>query len=67
MQTMKTATSVEIISRVPAPVAVAGFSLFGYPLSDWVQVLALLWLVLQISYFLYTKLLKAQQDDKSDK
>lgn len=37
------------------PVTVAGMKWFGYPVSDWVSVLAGLWLLLQIIWWLYTK------------
>jgi hypothetical protein len=40
------------------PVAVAGMTFLGYGVGDWVQVLALVWLVLQIGYFVWTKIIK---------
>lgn len=38
------------------PMAVAGLSFFGISISDWVQVMALIWLVVQIGWFLYSKI-----------
>lgn len=37
----------EVIKQAP-PVTVVGFQLFGYPLSEWVQVATLLYVALQI-------------------
>lgn len=47
-------TAADIAASAP-PVTVAGMSFVGYPIQDWVQVIALIWLVLQIGYFVYAK------------
>jgi hypothetical protein len=44
----------QMLTSTP-PVAVAGMTVLGYPLADWVQVLALVWLGLQIGWFIYSK------------
>lgn len=49
--------TVEIGAALP-PVSVAGMTLLGFPLADWVQLLALVWLVIQIGHFVYTKYIK---------
>lgn len=44
------------------PVGVAGMTWFGYPPSDWVQVMAGIWLVLQIGYFVWSKFIRKDKD-----
>jgi hypothetical protein len=44
------------------PVAVAGMVFAGLPLSDWVQIAALAWIVLQAGYFVYSKLIKKTKE-----
>lgn len=38
------------------PVAIAGMQCFGYPIADWVQVMAGLWLGLQIGWWFLSKI-----------
>lgn len=40
------------------PISIAGMTFLGYGVSDWVQAVALLWLLIQIGYFVYTKIIK---------
>jgi uncharacterized membrane protein YfcA len=47
----------EIAASAP-PVSVAGMTWFGYAPADWVQVLAGIWLVLQIGYFIWSKFIR---------
>jgi hypothetical protein len=54
----------EIITGTP-PVTVAGMTLFGYSIADWVQVLAVVWLLLQIGHFLYTKIREEKPNEQS--
>lgn len=54
------APQVEALASAP-PVTVAGLTLFGVGIADWVQVLAAVWLVIQIGHFIYTKLVKGQR------
>lgn len=49
--------AVSAVSSAP-PIGVAGMTWFGYPAADWVQVLALVWLVIQIGWFLWSKILR---------
>ena len=44
-------TAVSNVTALP-PVAVAGMTLFGFAISDWVQVLAAVWLIVQIVWFI---------------
>lgn len=44
------------------PIAVAGMTLLGYSISDWVQVLALVWLIVQIGYFVWSKFFRRDKE-----
>lgn len=44
----------QVVAGTP-PVAVAGLTFLGTPIADWVQLLALVWLVLQIGFFVHGK------------
>lgn len=44
------------------PVTVAGLTFMGVGIADWVQVLAGVWLVLQIGHFIYTKVRNRNKD-----
>lgn len=50
----------EVAASTP-PITIAGMSLWGYPLADWVQLLAALWLVVQLGYFVWTKFIRKEQ------
>lgn len=43
---------VEATVGVP-PITVAGMTWFGYAVDDWLKVVSLLWLVIQIGVFIY--------------
>lgn len=45
-----------------APVGIAGLTLLGVDLQDWVVALSAIWLVLQIAWFLYEKWRKISRD-----
>jgi hypothetical protein len=51
------------------PVAVAGMTLYGYGISDWVQVLAGVWLLLQIVWWVVQKMRpnKNEQEGRNDR
>lgn len=51
---------VEAAASAP-PVAVAGLTVLGVGISDWVQIVALIWLLLQIGHFVYTKIVKRER------
>lgn len=51
----------EVVTSVP-PVGVAGMTLLGYGVADWVQVLAAVWLLVQILYFIWTKMVNKKKD-----
>jgi hypothetical protein len=44
----------EAVNSTP-PASVAGLTLAGVQLNDWVMVATLLYLILQISWFIYSK------------
>ncbi len=44
------------------PVAITGLTLMGVGLSDWVMIVTLLWLALQIGYFVYSKFFKKPKE-----
>lgn len=44
------------ITKAAPPVSVAGLSLAGVGLSDWVLVMTLIYTVLQTAWFIYSKL-----------
>lgn len=45
----------EAVKAAP-PFTVAGLALCGVPLQDWVFILTLVYLALQIGYFVFTKI-----------
>lgn len=53
--------AVEAAAGAP-PVTVAGMTVLGYPLSDWVQLLAGLWLVMQMAYFVWAKFIRKRKE-----
>jgi hypothetical protein len=55
------ARAAEVVASAP-PLSVAGMQWLGYPAADWVQVLAVLWLVLQIGHFVWTKFLRKDKE-----
>ena len=57
---MKTDTIANNVAATP-PVTVAGMTALGIPLADWVQVLAAIWLVVQIAGYLYNFWKKRKQ------
>jgi hypothetical protein len=58
----------EILHNAAAapPVTVAGMTVLGYPISDWVQVLAGLWLLMQIGWWVYTRIIRKGRDDRQE-
>lgn len=44
------------------PVTVAGITFLGHPVADWVQVVAIVWLVLQIGWFIWSKIIREDKD-----
>lgn len=47
---------VEAVKAAP-PFTVAGLALCGVPLQDWVFILTLIYLALQIGYFIFSKII----------
>lgn len=41
---------------------VAGMTFLGYQIADWVQVVALAWLVMQIGYFVWSKFIRKNKE-----
>lgn len=54
------AKAAEMAASAP-PLSVAGMQWLGYPAADWVNVLAVLWLVLQIGHFIWSKFLRKEK------
>jgi hypothetical protein len=44
------------------PIAVAGMTMAGVPLQDWVYILTISWLFVQIAWFCYDKWRKIRRD-----
>jgi hypothetical protein len=44
------------------PVAVAGMTFYGYGVADWVQVAALVWIIIQIGWWAYKNFIKKEKD-----
>jgi hypothetical protein len=51
----------DTIASLP-PVSVAGISFFGYPVADWVQCLAGLWLLVQFGWWLYKNFIEKDKE-----
>jgi len=49
------ATVTGVAFKSAPPVAVSGLTLYGIPLSDWVYIATLVWLVMQAGFFLYDR------------
>jgi len=52
----------EVVASVP-PVAVAAWTFLEHPAEEWLQVLAVIWLLMQMAWFIYSKI-KQLKDDK---
>lgn len=50
--------SIPDVATSAPPLAVAGMTWAGYSISDWAQVLAVVWLLLQIAYFVWSKFIR---------
>lgn len=49
------------ITSVP-PVSVAAWTWLGHNVADWVQVAALAWLVLQMGWFIWSKIIRGDKE-----
>ena len=47
-----------LVLKGSVPTAVSGAIICGYPLQDWVLVLTALWVIIQISGYLYDRFKK---------
>jgi hypothetical protein len=52
----------EYAARAGPALGTTGLSWFGYPIADIVQVAVLLYTVLQIGWFIYSRLKKVKED-----
>jgi hypothetical protein len=50
------------ITKAAPPVSVAGLSLAGIHLQDWVFILTIIYTLLQMGYFIYSKFIKGVKD-----
>lgn len=48
------------VAKSAPPVVVSGMTLAGYPLSDWVLVATLLWIAVQMGWFLWQNIIRPQ-------
>ena len=44
--------------------AVAAWTFLNHQVSEWVQVLAALWLLIQMAWFLYSKLIRKDDNER---
>ena len=55
------ANAMEAVASAP-PLTVAGFTFLGHPLADWLQVLAAVWIIIQMCHFIYSKFIRKDKD-----
>jgi hypothetical protein len=61
---MKTELAAEAVKATP-PLTVAGLAFAGVSLQDWVLLLTVVYLILQIAFLVYDKLLKNKDHNGS--
>lgn len=57
----------EVAASAP-PVAVAAWTFLDHPVAEWVQVFALIWILVQMGWFIYSKIILRNRngEDRSD-
>ncbi|MFB2866291.1 hypothetical protein [Aeromonas sp. MdU4] len=49
------------VAKTAPPVVVSGMTLAGYSLNDWVLVATLLWIAVQMGWFIWSNIIKRRQ------
>ena len=57
---------VETVKLAPA-VAVSGFTLFGYPLSAWAQLVTIIYTIILLAFLIYDRFIKKKPINKERK
>jgi len=45
------------------PMTVVGMTFLGYPLDDWLKLLGVLWLLMQMGWFAYAKFIRKDKPE----
>ncbi|MGL6537860.1 hypothetical protein ACSZNU_17895 [Aeromonas hydrophila] len=63
---LATAAAAAGVAKSAPPVVVSGMTLAGYPLNDWVLVATLLWIVVQMGWFIWSNIIKPRRRPGGD-
>lgn len=64
---LATAAAAAGVAKSAPPVVVSGMTLAGYPLNDWVLVATLLWIVVQMGWFIWSNIIKPRRRPGGDR
>ena len=56
-------TVLEETAKAVPPVAVSALTLFGIGLQDWVYLLTMLYIGIQVGWFVWSKIMRKDRDD----
>ncbi|WP_323063533.1 hypothetical protein [Aeromonas jandaei] len=59
------AAGVAGVAKSAPPVVVSGMTLAGYSLNDWVLVATLLWIAVQMGWFIWSNIIKLRKGGES--
>jgi len=62
---MTTGGVVDVLGKIPVPAGLAGASFLGMDMQHWMYALTITWLTLQVTHFIYIKIIRGYLRVKS--